>query len=282
MGELLLEFNETIQQWNTKQQKMEVQDWFLIRSPYPVPVILISYWLFVLKLGPLYMKSKQPFHVTKCLTAYNIFQVLFSLYTTTLAVDFLLTYSLFPSICPGDPIELRVVLTKGSYTYLIAKISELVDTVFFVLKKNYHQITFLHVYHHSINIFVTWIAIKIDSVNPSGAFLAAANGIVHIIMYTYYGLSTFPSMTKHLWWKKYITTLQLIQFGVIMLHHFVSYKIARCEELNIVFLAVIFHLFLFIYLFLDFYIKTYKKNKNLKSDTTSKTKIVNKDNKKHK
>ncbi|XP_052738384.1 elongation of very long chain fatty acids protein 7-like isoform X2 [Bicyclus anynana] len=257
MGELLLEFNETIQQWNTKQQKMEVQDWFLIRSPYPVPVILISYWLFVLKLGPLYMKSKQPFHVTKCLTAYNIFQVLFSLYTTTL-------------------------LTKGSYTYLIAKISELVDTVFFVLKKNYHQITFLHVYHHSINIFVTWIAIKIDSVNPSGAFLAAANGIVHIIMYTYYGLSTFPSMTKHLWWKKYITTLQLIQFGVIMLHHFVSYKIARCEELNIVFLAVIFHLFLFIYLFLDFYIKTYKKNKNLKSDTTSKTKIVNKDNKKHK
>lgn len=94
--------------------------------------------------------------------------------------------------------------------YMLAKITELLDTVFFVLKKNDRQITFLHVYHHSINVILTWIAIKINSINPSAAFLGSLNGFVHVIMYTYYGLSAFPSMTKYLWWKKYITTLQLV------------------------------------------------------------------------
>ncbi|XP_039748941.1 elongation of very long chain fatty acids protein 7-like [Pararge aegeria] len=253
--EELADFNKTNSHWD-EHEKL-IHEWFIMRSPIPLAAIMSCYWIFVLKLGPMYMKKKEPLHVKKYLVAYNIFQVLFSLYTTCKALYVLRTYSLFPSICPGDPKELRILLTRGCYIYLIAKLSELFDTIFFVLKKNKRQITFLHVYHHSITIIMAWIAIKIDSVNPSGAFIVALNGIVHIVMYTYYGLSAFPSMTKHLWWKKYITTLQLVQFCVIILHHFVSYKIARCNEFNIIFVAVIFHLFLFVYLFLNFYIKTY-------------------------
>lgn len=29
-------------------------------------------------------------------------------------------------------------------------------------------------------------------------------------MYSYYGLSVFPSMHKYLWWKKYLTQAQLV------------------------------------------------------------------------
>ena len=41
------------------------------------------------------------------------------------------------------------------------------------------------------------------------------NSFVHIIMYTYYLLAALlPQYQKYLWWKKYITTLQMVR------HHF--------------------------------------------------------------
>ncbi|XP_045764942.1 elongation of very long chain fatty acids protein 4-like isoform X2 [Maniola jurtina] len=238
-------------------------------SPMPVAGIMISYWLFVLKLGPMYMKSREPLQVMKYLVAYNIFQVFVSFNIVIVAINCMRTYGIFSSICPGDPVESKMLLTSSCYTFLLAKITELLDTVFFVLKKNDRQVSFLHVYHHSVAVIVTWIALKLDSVYPSVAILGGINGMVHVVMYTYYGLSAFPSMVKYLWWKKYITTLQLVQFFTIIAHHFVSYKIGRCEEFDILFLAVIFHLFLFVCLFLDFYIKTYIQNKNMKTDLGS-------------
>lgn len=44
------------------------------------------------------------------------------------------------------------------------------------------------------------------------AFLPAmTNSFVHVIMYSYYALSTLgPTVTKHLWWKKYMTIIQLV------------------------------------------------------------------------
>jgi elongation of very long chain fatty acids protein 4 len=36
-----------------------------------------------------------------------------------------------------------------------------------------------------------------------------------VIMYSYYALAAFgPKIQKYLWWKKYITIAQLIQFGL--------------------------------------------------------------------
>jgi elongation of very long chain fatty acids protein 7 len=38
-------------------------------------------------------------------------------------------------------------------------------------------------------------------------------------MYSYYLLSAFgPRIQKYLWWKKYLTTMQMVQFVVIMVH----------------------------------------------------------------
>jgi elongation of very long chain fatty acids protein 4 len=37
------------------------------------------------------------------------------------------------------------------------------------------------------------------------------NSFVHTIMYAYYGLSALgPWVQKYLWWKKYITQMQLV------------------------------------------------------------------------
>lgn len=44
-----------------------------------------------------------------------------------------------------------------------------------------------------------------------GSFHAMVNSTVHIIMYFYYGLSAAgPRFQKFLWWKKYMTAIQLV------------------------------------------------------------------------
>lgn len=46
------------------------------------------------------------------------------------------------------------------YLYFLAKISELLDTVFFVLRKKDRQISFLHMYHHTVMPMISWGATK--------------------------------------------------------------------------------------------------------------------------
>jgi hypothetical protein len=46
-----------------------------------------------------------------------------------------------------------------------------------------------------------------------GTLLGVINSFVHIIMYSYYLLAAFgPEMQKYLWWKKYLTTLQIVSY----------------------------------------------------------------------
>lgn len=40
------------------------------------------------------------------------------------------------------------------------KLVELLDTVFFVLRKKQNQVSFLHVYHHTIMAVFTWGYLK--------------------------------------------------------------------------------------------------------------------------
>jgi hypothetical protein len=44
-----------------------------------------------------------------------------------------------------------------------------------------------------------------------GTLLGVINTFVHIIMYSYYMLAALgPQVQKYLWWKKYLTLLQMV------------------------------------------------------------------------
>lgn len=46
----------------------------------------------------------------------------------------------------------------------------------------------------------------------SAAFPAIVNSFIHVLMYSYYGLAAIgPHMNKYLWWKKYLTMIQLVR-----------------------------------------------------------------------
>lgn len=37
------------------------------------------------------------------------------------------------------------------------------------------------------------------------------NSLVHVLMYSYYGLTALgPAVQKYLWWKKHLTLIQLV------------------------------------------------------------------------
>lgn len=101
-------------------------------------------------------------------------------------------------------------LASLNYYYFACKITELADTIIFVLRKKQNQVTFLHVYHHFIMVWNSWAFLKYEP-GYWMVFLGAVNSFVHTIMYAYYGLSAYPSLHKYLWWKKYITSLQLVR-----------------------------------------------------------------------
>ena len=78
-----------------------------------------------------------------------------------------------------------------------------------IIRKRFTQVTFLHVFHHTSMAIIWWAGVNWV---PGGqvAIGPVFNCIVHSIMYSYYALSVIPSLKDKLWWKKYITTLQLV------------------------------------------------------------------------
>lgn len=50
-----------------------VADWLFMGSPFPLLGITFLYLLFVLRLGPLYMKHRKPYNLNKIMIFYNTF-----------------------------------------------------------------------------------------------------------------------------------------------------------------------------------------------------------------
>ena len=95
---------------------------------------------------------------------------------------------------------------------------------------------------------------------PILGLFAALNCFVHILMYGYYALSALgPSLQPYLWWKRYLTQIQLIQFTIIG-----SYGILlQIYHRNYPFLyrvVPISQSILYLLMFGKFYIDSYKKN----------------------
>lgn len=108
--------------------------------------------------------------------------------------------------------KIALMIANASHTYFILKVADLLDTVFFVLRKKEKQISFLHLYHHTGMVVLTWNAAKYY---PGGhsIFTGFLNSIIHIVMYAYYLVSAFnPEYKNNLWWKKYITQMQIVSW----------------------------------------------------------------------
>lgn len=43
------------------------------------------------------------------------------------------------------------------------------------------------------------------------------NAAIHVLMYLYYGLASCgPKIQKYLWWKKYLTIIQMVRYHLTL------------------------------------------------------------------
>jgi len=84
------------------------------------------------------------------------------------------------------------------------------------------------------------------------------NSFVHIIMYSYYAMSVLgPRIQKYLWWKPYLTGLQLLQFATVLL--WASQLVLRgCEYGTWLTPVGAAYMVPFLYMFGKFYVEKYK------------------------
>ncbi|XP_066993701.2 very long chain fatty acid elongase AAEL008004 [Anabrus simplex] len=246
-------------EWSDERTK----DYWFIGSPLPITIIITSYVYFSRNLGPRLMADRKPFQLEWIIRVFDLTQIVANLYIFERCISLAWggTYNWWcePLDYSRSPHAMAVV--NGVYAYFIIKIVDLLDTVFFILKKKDGHVSFLHVYHHGGMVFASWFAVKYM---PGGhaTFLGLLNSFVHAVMYTYYfWTSMYPEYKKYIWWKKHITQLQMLQFLLIMLHAGQLFVANPCKYPIIASVLLVPQNLFMLILFYDFYRKAYRPTK---------------------
>lgn len=244
-------------EWALTRADERVADWPLMWAYWPT-LALTCLYLFIVYVGPKLMRNHQPFEFRWTLFVYNAVLVAlnFHIFSELISATWKRNYSYRCQLVDysNDPDEMRIA--RAIWWYYFSKLVEFIDTIFFILRKKDAQISFLHVYHHATMFPIWWIGVKWV---PGGQsfFGALINSFVHVLMYSYYGLSALgPRLQKYLWWKKYLTRVQLVQFVAGMTHAAQSIYIG-CKYPLWMQWALIAYGTTILSLFINFYIHSY-------------------------
>lgn len=248
-----------------------VADWPMMSSPLPTLGLCIFYAYFSKSLAPRIMEKRKPMDLRNLLVGYNLFQTIFS---TWIFYEYLqsgwwghYSFRCQPVDYSDNPLALRMART--CWWYYISKFTEFFDTLFFLLRKKNQHVSTLHVIHHGCMPFSVWMGMKFA---PGGhsTFFAMLNSFVHIVMYFYYMVAALgPKYQKYIWWKKYLTAFQMLQFVAIFTHQF-QLLFTECDYPKGFMVWIGLHGVMFLFLFSDFYKQAYSKRKALRLAAESK------------
>ncbi|XP_077520316.1 very long chain fatty acid elongase AAEL008004-like [Amblyomma americanum] len=239
------------------------EGWFLTGNLGPLAGILVLYVYGVKVLGPRAMKGREPFNIQPLVLAYNLFMVLNCAF-------FLVEFVRLAFVQNGYSVLLQEVdattrpatmrLVSLSWWYFMFRIFEFTETFFFVLRKKFSQVSGLHVFHHCVIAWNMWLCVTYGG-QAQTIFVTCMNTLVHLVMYSYYFLAALgPWAQPFLWWKRYLTQVQLVQFVVLMVHNalplFFAGNFVRTFSAILVAEGLIFFAW-----FWAFYLDTYRRRK---------------------
>ncbi|XP_066993694.2 very long chain fatty acid elongase AAEL008004 [Anabrus simplex] len=235
------------------------QDVFYARSPLPCAILIVSYVYITTVLGPRLMKNRPAFKMDGVIRLYDVVQIALNAYFFFRCLLNITNEEINWQCMPvlHDNSYLSVLIEEHAHYFVWLKVFDLLDTIFFVLRKKFNQVSFLHVYHHAAVVFGSWLALRYV---PGGNTLLVVflNTFVHMIMFTYYLLTSInPEYKKSIWWKKYLTLLQMIQFLIFAVHSLQSQIWNTCGFPRPLGIAFIIQNFFIFALFFDFYVKAY-------------------------
>ncbi|XP_014249861.1 elongation of very long chain fatty acids protein AAEL008004-like [Cimex lectularius] len=235
-------------------------NWPLMANSRTVLAMSVLYVLIVKFIGPAIMKNRKPFELKQIILIYNVIQIMSCVF---LVYKYLHGTNLI-TIAKCTPVRIRPNdnILECYWWTMNLKIFELVETVFFVMRKKQSQVSVLHVYHHTSTFLLLWMATKYGA-DQFVSFYIILNCLVHIFMYTYYTGTAIGSLKliKLLTIiKKYITIIQMVQFTIILLHA-VQNVMTDCSVPKLFYILLIPNVTIVFYMFIQFYKQSYKKNK---------------------
>lgn len=216
----------------------EVQTWPVVSNGYHALALVAFYYITVYILTAIMKNRKEPFTLTLYSQIHNLCMVAISLYMgleygRRVFVDNLTIY--------GNEVgsdDSYLPHSRMQWIFLLSKVPEFNDTFIMILKKNFRQVSVLHLYHHgSIFLFCLLAMYKI----PGGDCWLAAfiNSWIHVIMYSYYFCAPLAKTTRNplirlvVSMKKFITIGQLIQFLVVFSRDcYVLYRFYIAKDLE--------------------------------------------------
>jgi len=234
----------------------------LVSTPWQTVVITIAF-LVAVYLGKRFMRNRKPFELKEIIIIHNLILVIMSAYMCIGMV-----YEVFDKKykyhCNDlDSSPAGWPMAKYLWLFYFSKIVEFGDTFIMVFRKKDDQISFLHLYHHS-TIYLTWWFGVYYGPGGESYFGATLNSFVHVWMYGYYTLAALGF--RDIWWKKYLTQFQMLQFIVNILH--ALYGVLFCPDScnfprMLGYMMVVYMLSLYL-LFASFYSNRYAASKKEK------------------
>ncbi|XP_029825384.2 elongation of very long chain fatty acids protein AAEL008004-like [Ixodes scapularis] len=236
------------------------RDYPLVMNPFFVFTLIATYLYFIKVAGPRWMKNRKPFEITNLMRFYNVAMVILNArFLYIVLINTYLPpgrYSLWCQGITGYMDDQLAKYYKSGWWYVAVRYADLLDTVFFVLRKKFTHITHLHVIHHVLVVGNAWFFV-LFAPEGQGALGLAMNAFVHVIMYAYYFLATLgPSVAQYLWWKRYLTRLQIAQFVVFIIHMSIPIFV-DCGFPRYLIVPSIVQTILIMVLFVNFYAKSY-------------------------
>lgn len=224
-----------------------------------------------------YMKDKPPKKLTALFQLHNLILSSGSALLLALMIEEVFPIwwnnNLFHAMCSVEAWTPRL-----EFYYIINyyfKYLELFDTVFLAIKKK--PLAFLHVFHHSATALLCYS--QLNGKTSVSWVVISLNLAVHVLMYYYYFATAGGA---RIWWKKYLTTMQIVQFVIdLFAVYFATYSyyaakyfphlptMGSCTGTEG---AAVFGCGLltsYLGLFINFYIQTYKKSPGHKKNAVA-------------
>lgn len=243
--------------WSFRDSRID--GWGLVSEARLIFPLLAAY-LYVAKIGgPRWMKHREPYKLQRTILVYNVATALANAYFFYRYARLTYLGGGYSFFCQGisrDTSEQSMEIVALSWWYLYVRIADFLDTFFFVARKKFSQVSALHVIHHFLVVLSGWVWHNFGS-DGQGVLGMLINQVVHVIMYTYYFLAALgPEVRPYLWWKKYLTGLQIAQFVFILVH--ISIPIFYdCGYPKVLAVFGVAQLLLGLVMFINFYLQTY-------------------------
>jgi len=176
-------------------------------STWPEALAAVATYLAVIFGGQAIMRSYAPVNLPLLSKIHNASLTVGSFVLLVWMLDqvspILYNHGLWYAICNPKAYTQRLELLY--YINYLFKYYELIDTLFLMLKKK--KLEFLHYYHHSMTLMLCFV--QLHGQTSLSWLPIVLNLMVHVVMYYYYLLTCFGI---RVWWKKHLTTLQIVQF----------------------------------------------------------------------